>query len=102
MWCAPYHGTPRVYETAIRMVSALNSADCVTFLSESGATCRKQATKITHLGNVWSMPKPSNERNPAVREFTVRVKSMSGDYYAQKTIPFTCGTGVCGGNQDAA
>ena len=64
--------------------------------------CRRQASKVTHLGNVWEMPEPSNYRNPSTREFTIRVKSISGDYYGEDTLPFTCGTSVCAGNQDVA
>jgi hypothetical protein len=55
---------------------------------------------MTHLGNVWNLPEPSNMRNPTSREFIVRVKDMSGGYYPQRTIPFSCGNTVCGSDID--
>jgi hypothetical protein len=57
--------------------------------------CRVPGTKMTHLGNVWNLPEPSNMRNPTTRQFTVRVKDMSGGYYPQSTIPFSCGSQRC-------
>jgi hypothetical protein len=77
-----------------------NTADGISAVKQNMGNGWENLTPLDHLGNMWVLKEPSNYRSApnggSGQSVQLEVIGKSGNSYGQFTVPFTCGSGVCG------